>query len=227
MTPILGLSDGILIWIFMWALFWGVFDYYLRPRGVDYTSHCAVTSVYFLSAAAIIIYLFWDYFRGLIGGFIITPFYALGAALVFDAALYWFMNRYKEISEFIYSHRQMPFLLMDYRYIISKLSNIVFQQALIVLLALLLADNGLRMSGITIAFTILFVSGHIPMLQLDGRGIGSFFIVAAACAALFFPVLILRVHYGFVYAFIAHQAFYMISGLFFWFYFKKINKMVL
>ncbi|MBI5046076.1 MAG: hypothetical protein HZC14_03725 [Candidatus Niyogibacteria bacterium] len=219
----LSLLDGIFIWLFLWFLFWGVFVYYLRPRGVDYTARYIVTSVYFLAAAAIIAHLFWDYFRGLISGFTIMPFYALGVALIFDAALYFFVNRHKDVSDFIASHHQTPFLLMDYRYIIAKLSNIAFQQSLIILLALLLSSNGFRMSGITVAFAILFVSGHIPMLRLDGRGIGSFFIVAAACAALFFPFLILRVPYGFVYAYIIHQAFYMLSGLFSWFYFKKID----
>ncbi|MBI5742786.1 MAG: hypothetical protein HZA25_03030 [Candidatus Niyogibacteria bacterium] len=215
----LGFYDGIFIWFTLWFLFWWGFVYILAPQGVDHLRRYGYAAIYFLAAAATVVYIFTDYFRELGDGFNELPFFWLLILCAADIVVYHALRRARSgQTEFVAHHPHVEFLAMSDRYLISKSAEIVFQQTLIVLLALILRDAGLGLSGIRLIFAIVFTLAHLPLLLIDGWEIGSFFITAAAVASVFFPALILGVHYGFVYSFMLHQAFYVASGIMFWLY---------
>jgi len=105
---------------------------------------------------------------------------------------------------------------MDYRYLVSKSFEVLFQQLVIVALTLLLAATGLSMMGIVLTFLLLFGVLHLPMLLIVGTRLGLAYALAAATFAVVFPVLILRVHDGFVYSYAAHWFAYMLAGAGVW-----------
>lgn len=227
----LGLYDGIFIWFTLWFLFWWGFIYILRRQGVDHLRHYGYAAAYFLAAAATIVYIFADYFKELAllkpaqsalaqaSGFNELPFFWILVLFAADIVVYHALRRARfGQMEFIAHHPHTEFLAINDRYLISKSAEIVFQQTLIVLLALILRDAGLGLNGIRLIFAIVFTLAHLPLLFIDGWEIGSFFITAAAAASIFFPALILGTHYGFVYSFMLHQAFYVVSGTMFWLY---------
>lgn len=223
----LGLWDGIFIWFFMWALFWGVFEYVLLKRGVNYVNNYLITSWYFFLSATLIVVIFQDYFIPIIRDFEFVPFLALFSVFLFHTLIYYFFKKYFTLSDkLIRRYLKVQFLLMDYRYIVARSFNILFQQVLIVLLAWILVVGGLDMNGIIFAFIIIFVVAHIPVIGVMGMKFGSYFIVASVFAAWIFSLLVVKVNYGFVYSFALHQLFYALSSASFWLYLghKKTTK---
>ena len=215
-----GFYDGIIAWLGLWGTYWWVYVYVLNPKGVDHLRHYLLSAVYFLLAAGSIIYLFNDYFsRLIIDGWNGEPIFWLILLCAFDVLAYHALRRVRHGQrDFVDHHPHAEFLAINDRYLISKSAEIVFQQTLIILLALILQDAGLGLNGIRLMFAIVFTFAHLPILLIDGWGMGSFFVTAAAIASIFFPALILNVQYGFIYSFMLHQVFYVVSGLTFWLY---------
>jgi len=223
----LSLLDGISIWFFMWLLFWGGYYFVLAKREINYIQNYIITSGYFLLASCIIVFIFQDYFIPIVRDFSLLPFTVLGAVFLLHIGIYYFFSKYFNVPKnIIKRYPEVQLLTMDYRYIVSRSFNILFQQTLIVLLAWILVVGGLDTNGIVLMFVILFIFAHVPLIDIIGMRVGSYFILACILAAWVFPLLVVRVNYGFVYSFALHQLFYIISSTSFWIYFgiKKPKK---
>ena len=113
-------------------------------------------------------------------------------------------------------HPEEFYLRMDYRYLVPKSFEVLFQQIVIVVLTLLLAETGLSVTEVVFAFLGIFGMLHLPMLLVLGRGPGLSYGLASVTLAAAFPVLILRVQSGFLYSYVAHWFFYTVIALFAW-----------
>lgn len=215
MTPsVFMLELGVLIAI--WLAGWGV-AFWLIKKGITYVDNSLITSFVFLSFSALLIAVFWRRLEPLTRNFSILPFVVLLLAVVVTIGVYAVCRRYVDRpNALIARHPEEFYLRMDYRYLVSKSFEVLFQQLVIVALTLLLAATGLTLTGLVLVFLGLFGLLHLPMLRVVGKGLGLYYTLAAATLAVVFPILILRVDYGFVYSYAVHWFGYTLAALLGW-----------
>ncbi len=110
---------------------------------------------------------------------------------------------------------------MDYKYLFSKSFDILFQQTMVVILTLLLLKNKFSILEIIFLFAFIFGSIHLGQYVYSGKFFGTYYLIFSMVSAIIFPILILKVNYGFVYTYSIHWLFYTLSGVFFWIYENK------
>lgn len=199
-----------------WLAGWGV-AFWLVKRGINYLDNYRLTSAVFLSFSALLVALFRRRIETLMGNPTALPFVVLLLAAATAIGLYALCPRYlRRPDGVIARHPEEFYLHLDPRYLVSKSFEVLFQQLVIVVLTLLLASTGLSLMSIVLAFLLLFGVLHLPMLLIVGRGLGTVYALAAGTFAVVFPLLILRVHYGFVYSYAAHWFAYMLAGAAAW-----------
>ncbi len=200
----------------LWLAGWGV-AFWLIRKGITYVENYLITSLVFLSFSALLVVSFGRRYEPLTRNPTALPFLVLLLAVVVTIALYAVCPRYfNRPDALIAKHPEEFYLRMDYRYLVSKSFEVLFQQLVIVALTLLLAATGLSMMGIVLTFLGVFGLLHLPMLRIVGKGVGMYYALAAATLAVVFPLLILRVHYGFVYSYAVHWFAYTLAALVAW-----------
>mgnify|MGYP000350859647 CR=1 FL=1 len=131
--------------------------------------------------------------------------------------IYLFSNKFlKKPINFIKKYSDITFLTLDYRFLVSKSFDILFQQILIISLVMMLNQEGLSTLAISLIFAVMFGFGHVPILKIHKGLFGYFYLVASLISSFLFPYLIINYTYGFIYTYIAHWMFYTNSGIFFW-----------
>lgn len=206
-----------IVWFLFWFLGWGGF--YALPRNRrDYIKNFGIISGYFLIVSLIIMFYFHDILAPIYANLTLLPIVLLGIFFLFIFLQYFFSNKYLrkpvELLEKFYSH--IAFLSLDYRFLVSKSFDILYQQLLIIVLVFLLSNLGLNIILISIIFAIMFGFGHIAIIKMYKGFFGKLIFFAAIVSSFLFPYLILNFKYGFVYTYIIHWLFYTNSGLLFW-----------
>lgn len=198
---------------------WGIFYNILhRKLGVNYTEHFWWTSVYFLSAGALVSLIFWQQVSEVLQDGARVPLIALSVFI--SALLVWslyFPRLVREPKEYLDTYPDRYYLKIDWRRAIAKSTDIAAQQVFIVLLVLFLRDMGLSLYHILPWFLFLFSLLHIPLILSEwGKWPALLFAGAVIVFSCVFPVLILYVPYGFVYTFMIHWLFYILAATVFW-----------
>ena len=146
-----------------------------------------------------------------------APLVTLALAVALTLAGYALIPRFLQRPDaLITRHPEEFYLRMDYRYLVPKSFEVLFQQLVIVVLTLLLSETGLSVTAVVFAFLGIFGLLHLPMLLVIGRGPGLYYGVASVTLAAAFPVLILRVESGFLYSYAAHWFFYTVVAVLAW-----------
>lgn len=209
----------VFVWLLLWLAGWGLYGLMLR-RQVNYVQRFPITAVYFLTLSVLVTILFRGTFAQIATDFDFTPFIALALAYIATIALYYLSHKYlNEPKRLMSMNPNEFFLTLDYRYLTSKSFELLFQQVMIVLLILTIHRATTTMINVMIIYGVIFASAHLPIYPLIGTKARIFklvYFVASITSAIVFPLLILRVSYGFVYSYIIHLSFYTLSGLFFW-----------
>lgn len=200
----------------LWIACWGVSFWFIR-RGVTYIDNPTITSVLFLSFSVPVVVLHWPRLEPLTRQVTAAPLLAFALALALTLAVYALIPRILRRPEaLIARHPEEFYLRMDHRYLVPKSFEVLFQQLVIVVLTTLLADTGLSLSGVVLAFLGIFGVLHLPMLLIIGTGPGLYYGVASVTLAAAFPLLILRLQSGFLYSYAAHWFFYTVVAVFAW-----------
>lgn len=201
-----------------WLVGWGV-AFWLIRRGVDYIGNPVAISSVFMACSALLVAVFRRRLESLASNPTALPFLVLLVVVATAIGLYALCPRYfRRPDGLIERHPEEFYLRMDPRYLVSKSFEVLFQQMVIVLLTLLLASAGLTMPAIVLTFLLLFGALHLPMLLIVGTRLGMAYALAAATAAVVFPLLILLFHYGFVYSYAVHWFAYVLAGTLAWWY---------
>ena len=193
-TQIGGLA---LLWLACWGAAFGMIR-----RGVTYIGHPARTSALFLTLMSKIT-----------AAPLVTLLLAIALTLTSYAVVPGLLRRPEAL---IARHPEEFYLRMDYRYLVPKSFEVLFQQLVILALTLLLAETGLSVMAVVFAFLGIFGVLHLPILLVIGRGPGISYGIASMTLAAAFPVLILRVHSGFLYSYAAHWFVYTIVAVVAW-----------
>lgn len=199
----------------MWSLAWGIFFFLLRSRGIDYGRHALWTAGYFLSVAIITSAVFWRYILKAAQGFTPTPFVILAIFMAVQFILYVLIPKYfPEPKGYFEKYPNREYLKMDRWRLVSKSMDLLAQQVFIVLLVTFLYESGLSFYQILIAFGILFGFLHIPLIVSERSAWPAWvFGGIVVVFSIIFPTLILKVHYGFVYNYMIHWAFYTVTAI--------------
>lgn len=208
-------------WLAIFVTGWTVWIVLLR-NGIHYINRFIFTSFYFLGFSVITAVTFRDLLQSIVVNFssvLLVPVVAVVALFFFT---YFLSRRFLKKPEKAMAEQPEDFNLpMDYRYIISKHFEILFQQTTILVLVLLLQKTGLTLAGIVVCFVVLFGVLHVPLIKTTGRFFGLYYTIFAMLSGLVFPTLITQFRYGFAYSFMVHVLFYIATGVFFWVYFAK------
>jgi len=201
----------------------GIFFIFLHRSGVNYIDHFLWTASYFLFIAIITSLLFWSYIVTALHGFTATPFIVLWIFMLAQVILYIHLPRYlREPKEYFEKYPDRYYLKIDWKRLISKSMDIVAQQVFIVLLVTFLKDAGLSLPEIIFSFTFLFALLHIPLIASEWGAWPSWLFGGIVIVfSIIFPILILKVQYGFIYNIIIHWLFYTVTAVIFWIWSAK------
>lgn len=190
----------------------------LIHKGFNHTKHFFLAALYFLATAIVTGVLFNGYVPRVFEGFVFVPVIVLIVVVIAHIALYLYLPKRLNVSkEYFLRYPTRQFLQLDPRRLVFKTADIVSQQLLIVLLVLFLQDAGLRLPQVILAFAIIFSAFHVPLTLFEkGKWPAWYFTAFAMLSAVVFPILILKVQYGFVYSFIIHWVFYTATAVGFW-----------
>lgn len=197
---------------------WGGFFIGLYRRGIDYSNRFLWTGSYFLAAAALLALIFFPYIAQVIVPFAAPPIIVLCVFMAAQALVYVYLPRVRaEPHGYFERYPDRYYLQLDWRRLISKSADLIFQQAFIVLFVMFLHDAGLSLYQVILGFGLLFALLHVPLIVREGGAWPSWYFAGAVVAfSIVFPPLILTVPYGFVYAYIIHWMFYTLAALVFW-----------
>jgi small-conductance mechanosensitive channel len=199
----------------LWSAVWGFFFSFLHQKRIDYVKHFLWTAGYFLGVAIITCIIFQSYILKIVQGFTIIPFIPLAIVIAASFILYFFLPKYfNEPEKYFEKYPNREYLKIEWRRLISKSTDILAQQIFIVLLVTFLNNIGLSLPEIIIVFFILFGALHIPLISKEwGAWPSWLFGAAVVLFSIIFPILILTVHYGFVYAYLIHWLFYVVTAI--------------
>lgn len=203
------------VWITMWFCAWSVW-LFLQHRNINYVKAYRLTVLYFLLLSVIC----WKLYR--LDGFfsLLTPkpfpLYVLFCFFSLFIVLYFFAKRLFD-KNLLNSHleNRLYFAAMDYRFLISKSFDILFQQLAFIGLVLGLSKVFGPDWQIIFLVGIIFCAAHIPLLKTKYNRIAPYFIFASFFAGIIFSSFILSFPYGFVYSYIFHWCFYVLAGFVF------------
>lgn len=213
------LAIDVLFWLLLWVAGWGVYGLMLR-RGINYVKRFPITCLYFLTLSVLIVILFRTTLARVSTQFTVTPFIVLGFVYAVTITIYRTARlRLTKPERLIERNPYEQFLTLDYRYLISKSFELLFQQIMIVLLVLTIYDAAPKMIHVIVIYGVVFPLAHLPIYPFIGtneKSFRMFYIVASIVSAILFPLLILSVDCGFAYSYAIHLSFYTLSALILW-----------
>ena len=214
---------NILIWATIWIVSWGIFFWFVHKKNVDYIKYFILTATYFLCVAIITSLVFRDHIARALQNFTVTPLIVLGLVIFVHIILYIYLPKYlQEPKDYFEKYPKRQYLKIDKRRLLSKSIDILSQQVFVVLLVIFLQDTGLVLNQIIIAFAVIFGLVHAPLILVErGTWPSWYFTVFSILSAIIFPILIIKVQYGFVYSYIVHWVFYTFTAIGFWIVYAK------
>jgi hypothetical protein len=209
-----------IVWFAIWLAVWRVFYGPMAERRVNYVDRFLWTCVYFLLVSVVTVLLFKDVLAPFAGELTADPFVVLAVTFALQIVLYRLAVRHlRRPGKLIESNPREMFLRLDYRYLVSKSFEVLFQQIMIVLLVVTAWRQTGNLVGTMVIFAGVFALAHLPLLKLYGEQAGFFakiYLAAALVSAVLFPVFILKVNLGFVYTYAMHSMFFTVLALWFW-----------
>ena len=153
------------LWILLWAIGFGIFFFYLNKRRITYTENYITTSVYFLFLALAATLLFKEELKLLFAPFEVMPFALLIVTFILNGLAYYAANKFLTKPTLATRRNSTQyFFRRDFRYLVSKSFEILFQQVLIAVLILMLKEQGFSLDQIILIFSLLFCIVHLPFI---------------------------------------------------------------
>lgn len=188
-----------------------------RRFHLSFSRNPMVILLYFILMTGIVSAIFFPYAATLYGN---AP---AGAVILLAFVLLvinpWIYRRLREAHKVpTWLAEQNPdqqFLRIDEQYLFSKTGDIVFQQTVIGIVLLTLAEAGVPLSELVLIFAGVFALGHVHMFFSATPLWGTYFTLFAAGAGFALPFIVLTVPGGVYYAIALHMFWYVASGAFF------------
>lgn len=222
----MNLAIDILVWILLWIITFGTF-YFMTKRGVTFNKRYGLLILFFLFFSFLAIYSFKDILASLKSSFTLAPFLIFVFIYVITIVLYHFSHKSLQRPALLierYPHQHI--IKMDYSYLVSMPFHVLFQQIMVLIMVLWLSKQNYSLFEIIFYFMLIFGLLHVFAMIPNGRIFGTYYLIASLIGAFIFPILILKVNYGFVYSYIVHFSFYSISSVLFWLFADKFSERI-
>lgn len=220
------LSKLIFGWIALWLGSWYGWIFFVK-KGLHYIKTYRIAAGYFTFLSIIV----WMFYRNHLFTFFshlqikIFPFYFLSLFFIGVFGIYHYSHKIFGRG-LLSSHIERKILTatMDYRFLIAKSFDILFQQ--ILFLSLLVSLKGLLVQNslIILICGVIFGTVHLPLLVIKHNALAIYFVIFSFFAGILFSYLILFLPYGFIYAYILHWSFYIFIGVVINIWFMKKKK---
>ncbi len=201
----------------------GFFFMGMHRRGVTYGRHFLWTTAYFFSVALFVAILYRERLGTLLQGDFLIPLSVFIGGMTVLGALHVLTPRIlARPTSYLAQYPDRYYLDIDWKRFVSKSMDILAQQVIIILLVLLLSESGRSMGEVIPVFMLLFFLLHIPLIVSErGTWPSVLFAAIVFVFSITFPVLILMVPYGFVYTYLLHWTFYIVTALSFWIWYAS------
>jgi hypothetical protein len=214
------LVGSIVVWLAIWFAVWRIFYGPMAGRQINYVDRYPWTCVYFLGLAVLVVFLFRGTLTPPVEDVTAGPVAVLAGTILVQVLLYYLAVRYlRRPVQLIEDNPREMFLRFDYRYLVSKSFEVLFQQVMVVLVVMMAWKQTGSLVKTVIIFAVVFALAHLPLLKIYGSQTGVFakiYLAASLVSAVIFPVVILKVNLGFVYTYAVHSMFFTVLALWFW-----------
>jgi hypothetical protein len=190
----------LIAWFILWFSCWGLFNSTLAQKGINHQDKFYFSIVFFL-------------FLTLIPLFFIKHFFLVNLSLISFQTIFiplFFIFISFPIYFFINFHFSQK--ILNYRYLLSKPFDILFQQLMILLLIFLLQKYISSPFSLVVLFGLIFGLIHSPILIFKKNKWGKILFTSSFLAGLIFPLIIISFPAGLLYSFSIHWLFYLIIG---------------
>jgi hypothetical protein len=208
--PAKALILDLALWSALWCLSWGGF-YALVDFGVNYLSSPFLTALYFFAACLASSAVFRDLLACRERDICRTAHLIFPAASVaLGIGVYALLGTLRPAAALLSSAQpDMFFLSSDPWYFVPKAFDVLFQQVLVLALALLLSRGGLSLNRVSLICLGLFGGAHLFLVAKNGLILGGYFLVASMAAGWYFPRLMLLRPWGIACTYSLHVLFYV------------------
>ncbi|MBN1156027.1 hypothetical protein JXA85_00280 [Candidatus Woesearchaeota archaeon] len=219
----MNILTGSIVWLAFWT-FANIFRMVVQSFDKHYFGHVQLVSLYSLAAAFGIVL----YYKQLLFPAIkaLTTFHLIVFLIVvsINLCLYAHTKRTIKRCPFNLPENRHSYLRLDYRYHLFCISELIFQQTMVMAGVLLLTSAGLKTGTVLIIFSVFFAAVHLPLLLVIDTFWALLFTISSFIAGIIFPLLILNLKDGFFYAFLIHYVFYTLVGVLSWRFSRFLKK---
>ena len=207
------------------------FHAFLDRRNLAYSDYAGSIAAYYLAWSLFDLWLFRsDLARLHTNSDVVLPAIILLGTLLVTVVIYTYgKTTLPDVNANLqsYSPAQRDFVRLEFRYLVAKSSDVLYQQVGLVIGVLLL--NTILKSTLLLAFLMasLFGLSHVLLYVSRYRNkrvpkaSALTFSVASFLGGWLMPVLILQIPFGFIYSFCIHELYYPFVGVGFRYMFAK------
>ncbi len=194
--------------------------YLILPQlglSLSYNSSPLAIALYFFLWICLTVYYFWDVFEKWyknqtnIWDEIVISF----LLVLFFLTLTYFFSKLPALDKPLPPYPDLFFATA--LYFLPKSVEILVQQLLIAVIVLVLSFKLSSLKSIVLGYATVFGGAHVALFFLNNSSFiyPVLMTISAFISSMFFPYLILKVRYGFIYSYLIHFLFYMILATIF------------
>jgi hypothetical protein len=209
-----------IIWLGVFISVFFVSYILLESKMLNYETKIILNTLYYW-VSIIILYAF---IRNKISTYLHLDLLALGLLLVCIIMGYQsvnIINKTLPIPKKILKQKNTPYFFKFTRhFIFTKLSDILFQQLMILWLIQMLISEGFTSYRLMIFFTIIFTLFHIPTI-IKHKWFSLFFIISALFGGMIVPWIIINLELGIIYSILLHWSIYFFGRIYYGIYYLR------
>ncbi len=204
-----------IIKITLLLILWGFF-FISQYKGFTYTKYPSLVGVYFLFLSFIAYYLNKCQIFSFIKNITIYHVVLLFMFILILFFVFFLVNKFlKKPKKILQRFPTQCNLTFEYRYILPKSTNILFQQIMIIIFISLLLKF-INPEIVIIIMSFLFCILHYSMVIREGLKMGIIYMFFACLAGFLFSIIIINIENGIIYNIILHWLFYILFGMYYW-----------
>lgn len=188
-----------------------------RRLHLSFVKNPVLTFVYFMLMTVLIAAVFYPYAALIFNpGSTLTIIFFLFVLVVLNPWAYRHMKEAGMVaSRLAKLYPNQSFLAIDERYLLSKTGDVIFQQAALGILALMLTALGVPFTTLVPIFAAAFAVLHLHLFLSMPPVWAVYFTICATASGFILPFILLLVPGGIYYAIILHLLWYVGSGALF------------
>jgi hypothetical protein len=200
----------------LWYLVWGIFSFYLTPQGIDQINRYLLTSIYFLLLIVMMTTIFKKEMDGYVDQFSPQDLLSMVLFSIAVTSIYYFLTILNEGTPLWAIKDSLPSVFqLDYRFIVTKAFDIMFQQTFFMVSIYYLFNNNVSKKLDMFLFGLYAMFIHFPII-LENTPTDKIFLFASFFAGIIFSYCITKSKKGFIYSYMIHFGFYVLLAAVFW-----------